>query len=171
MSKLQLKKEIQKLERHQLEQMVLDAYAARKETKEYFDFFLNPDVEKLTEKYKVVVTKEFARGKRGHSKARISIIKKHIKEFESFHPGFDKEIELQFYVITYALLTETNIYFSDTLMNGIAAIMERMLETADRNLVADKLLTRLISVLDDEKSGTRYFRRYLRDSMSQFRPS
>ena len=49
MSKLQLKKEIQKLERHQLEQMVLDAYAARKETKEYFEFFLNPDVEKLTE--------------------------------------------------------------------------------------------------------------------------
>ena len=51
MSKLRLTKEIKQLERHQLEQMILDAYAARKEIKEYFDFFLNPDVDKLIEKY------------------------------------------------------------------------------------------------------------------------
>lgn len=171
MSKLQLKKEIQKLERQQLEQMVLEAYAARKETKEYFDFFLNPDVDKLIEKYKIAVSKEFARSKRGHSKARISTIKKLVKEFESFHPGFDKEIELQFYVVTHALLTETNTYFSDTLMKGIAAIMERMLEVSDCNLVADKVLAGLIAVLDDEMSGTRYFRHYLRGTLSRFRPA
>ena len=46
MSKLRLTKEIKQLERHQLEQMILDAYAARKGIKEYFDFFLNPDVDK-----------------------------------------------------------------------------------------------------------------------------
>ena len=59
MSKLRLTKEIKQLERHQLEQMILDAYAARKEIKEYFDFFLNPDVDKLIEKYKVAASKEF----------------------------------------------------------------------------------------------------------------
>lgn len=171
MPKLQLRKELQKLERHQLEQMVLDAYAARKETREYFDFFLNPDVEKLIEKHKIAVAKEFARSKRGHSKARISVIKKLLKDFESFHPGFDKEIELQFRTISHALLTETAVYFSDTLMKGIAAIMERMLDTADRNLVADKLLAHLTGLLDDEDAGTRYFRRYLRDALAHFRPA
>ena len=50
MSKLLLKKEIKDLTRNQLEQMILDAYDAKKEIKEYFDFYVNPDVEKLTEK-------------------------------------------------------------------------------------------------------------------------
>ena len=171
MSKLQLKKEIHRLERRQLEQMILEAYDARKETKEYFDFFLNPDVEKLIEKYKVAIAKEFARSKRGHSKARISVIKKLVKEFESFHPGFDKEIDFLFYIVSHALLTETTIYFSDTLMKGIAAIIEKMLDTADRNLVADTLLTNLTALLDDESAGTRYFRRYLREALSHFRPA
>lgn len=38
MSKLLLKKEIKGLTRNQLEQMILDAYDAKKEIKEYFDF-------------------------------------------------------------------------------------------------------------------------------------
>ena len=82
MSKLRLTKEIKQLERHQLEQMILDAYAARKGIKEYFDFFLNPDVDKLIEKYKVAASKEFNRSKRGHSKARISVIKKLLKNLK-----------------------------------------------------------------------------------------
>ena len=65
MSKLLLKKEIKDLTRNQLEQMILDAYDAKKEIKEYFDFYVNPDVEKLTEKFKVAISSEFARNKRG----------------------------------------------------------------------------------------------------------
>lgn len=170
MSKQRLKKEIEQLERHQLEQMILDAYAAKKEIKEYFDFFLNPDIEKLTEKYKVAISKEFSRSKRGHSKARISTVKKLIKEFEGFQPGFDVEIDLLFYVINYALLTETTVYFSETLMKGIAALAQKMIEIADRNLVADKVLMNLTALLHDETGGSRYFRRYLRESIEAIRP-
>lgn len=171
MSKQKLTKEIRQLERHQLEQMILDAYSARKEIKEYFDFFLNPDVEKLLDKYKVAVSKEFNRSKRGHSKARISVIKKLIKEFEGFQTGYDKELELLYYIVSFALLTESAVYFSETLMKGISAIMLKMIDTADSNLVADKLLTSLTSLLDNDSSGTRYFRRYLRDELSAYRPA
>ena len=170
MSKLRLTKEIKQLERHQLEQMILDAYAARKEIKEYFDFFLNPDVDRLIEKYKVAASKEFNRSKRGHSKARISVIKKLLKEFEGFQPGYDKEIELMHYIVSFALMSETSVYFSETLMKGISAIMLKMVETADRNLVADKLLASLAKLLDDDNSGTRYFRRYHRDELATYRP-
>lgn len=50
MSKAQLKKYIQGMEREHLEEMVLDLYSDVKAAKEYLDFFLNPDVEKLVDK-------------------------------------------------------------------------------------------------------------------------
>ena len=48
MGKAQLKKEIQTLSREQLEHLVLEAYEARKEIKQYFDFFIDPDAVSYT---------------------------------------------------------------------------------------------------------------------------
>lgn len=50
MSKAQLKKYIQGLEREHLEEFVMDIYSDVKPAKEYLDFFLNPDVNKMVEK-------------------------------------------------------------------------------------------------------------------------
>ena len=50
MSKAQLKKYIQELDREHLEEFVLDIYSDVKPAKEYLDFFLNPDVNKVVEK-------------------------------------------------------------------------------------------------------------------------
>ncbi len=50
MSKGQLKKYIEGLERGQLEEFVLDIYSDVKAAKEYLDFFLNPDVNKVVDK-------------------------------------------------------------------------------------------------------------------------
>ncbi len=50
MSKAQLKKYIQELDRAHLEEFVLDIYSDVKPAKEYLDFFLNPDVNKVVEK-------------------------------------------------------------------------------------------------------------------------
>ena len=94
MGKLQLKKEIQALPREQLELMILEAYESRKEIKQYFDYFINPDVNKLADKYQLEISKEFYRSKRGYTKARITNIRRIYKEFQGFHPGFDKELEL-----------------------------------------------------------------------------
>ncbi len=50
MSKAQLKKYIQGLDREHLEEFILDIYSDVKPAKEYLDFFLNPDVEKVVAK-------------------------------------------------------------------------------------------------------------------------
>jgi len=170
MSKLQLKKELKQLSREQLEQLVIEAYDARKEVKEYFDFFLNPDVDRLMEKYKTAIVREFARSKRGSCKARISVIKKNIKEFESFHPGFDKELELLKYVVDIGLLAEQARNFNDTLTNGVMSVMLKLVDLADRNLVADRVLADLTATLSREHAGTRYFRRFLRNALDTYRP-
>ena len=67
------------MSQEQLVQIIIDAYDARQETKEYFEFFLNPDVEKLFDKFRKDVMKEFNRTKWGRSKARVIVIKRQVK--------------------------------------------------------------------------------------------
>ena len=171
MGKLQLKKEIQALPREQLESMILEAYDARKEIKQYFDYFINPDVEKLTDKYMREISSEFSRSKRGYTKARITNIRRLYKEFQGYHPGFDKEIELLMHVITIALQCERQYYFPDTLIRGIRSIVMLTVEIADRNLVADKVLAQLAEILTHERYGTKHFRSYLYKALQEVRPS
>ena len=64
MSKNTLKKELDLMDRGQLVDIILDLYSNRPEAKEYFEFFLNPDIEKLREKVITKAQKEIMRTKR-----------------------------------------------------------------------------------------------------------
>lgn len=167
MSKIQLKKELVVMEKDQLVELILDAYAARKETKEYLEFFLNPDVDKLREKYEIRISKELNRVRRGgYAKARISFIKNQLKEFASFQPGFEAQLEILFYTLSYAMACEIHMHFSETLSRGIASLMLQIVDVADINLQVAPTLERLQSLLDDPNAGARYFRRYLADTLA-----
>lgn len=169
MSKLQLKKELIEMDKNQLIELILDAYAARKETKEYLEFFINPDVGKLQTKYEIAVSKELNRVRRGgYCKARISHIKGLVKEFASFQPGFEAEMDLLFYTISYAMASESHLHFPETLMRGVASLMRQLLDIADVNLVADKTIMHLKAMFSDAQAGSRYFRRYLNDEMTSY---
>lgn len=162
MSKLQLKKELAGLDKEQLIQLVLDAYDSRKETKEYFEFFLNPDVEKLRDKFEIEIAKELNKYKRGgYSKARISFLKKLIKDFVAFQPGYEAHLELLFYTLNYAMLTELHLYFTETLERGVASLIKQIVELADRNGIISQTLDRLYYLFNNEHTGSRYFRQYL----------
>ncbi|MDE6367743.1 MAG: hypothetical protein K2K94_00725 [Muribaculaceae bacterium] len=95
MSKIALKKELMGLSREQIVDVVLTAYSSNKAIKDYFDFFTVPDVEKLYERFVRELTKEIMRGKYHQSTARISRIKKSIKNFESFNPGVERVRDLR----------------------------------------------------------------------------
>lgn len=162
MSKAALKKELANLEKEELINLILESYSARKEIKEYYEFYLDPDVNKLTEKFLNNIIKEYKRSKRGgYSKARISFIRSQLKEFAAFQPGYQAEIDLLFKVINYGMLFELSLYYSDTLQKGIAALVEQAVEIADRNQVLDNLLERFQTLFSNERTGTRYFRNYL----------
>ena len=51
MSKVALKKYLNTLQKGDIVEMVLDLYDARKEAKEYLEYFLNPDEEEKLKEY------------------------------------------------------------------------------------------------------------------------
>lgn len=172
MSKLQLKKELAKMEKDQLVELILEAYSARKETKEYLEFFMNPDVGKLQAKYEIAISKELNRVRRGgYCKARISHIKSLVREFSSFQPGFEAEMDLLFYTLCYAMAAESHLHFPETLMRGVASLVRMLMDMADTNLVVDKTVMHLKAVFSNGQAGSRYFRRFLNDELTSYMAS
>lgn len=158
MSKTSLKKELSGYTKEQLIEVVLDLYAARKDVKDYFDFFLDPNSKKLFEKYQKAVDKEFAKSKWSRSKARISVIKKLVKEFGSFHPDIIYRHELYRHIIRRALQMEQLLYFSETLYKGIGKTVTDYLGFADKNEELDVALKNINELLAPELPGSRTFK-------------
>lgn len=82
MSKAALKKAMASMSRDQLVEMVCELYDARKEAKEYFEYWLNPDPKKALEEAKEAVDKMFffTSGKNRKEPSATSV-KKLVKDF------------------------------------------------------------------------------------------
>lgn len=168
MSRTALKKELSGYTKEQLIEVVLDLYASRKEVKEYFNFFLNPDSKKLFEKYQKVVNKELGKSKWSRSRARISVIKKAIKDFEGFQPDTRYRHELYQLVITLALYYEDMFYFSDTLYNGIYRIVNDYLAFADNIEELDMALQKVDNLIRYEMPGSGKFKSGIADACQAY---
>ena len=86
MTKAQLKKHLQKLPKEQVIEVILELYDARKEAKEYLDFYTNPNEDAKLEEYKQIIFNEFY-PKRGEPKCRFSVCKKAISDFTKLKPS------------------------------------------------------------------------------------
>lgn len=166
MSKTQFKKELATMDREQLVGLLLEAYDARRETKEYFDFFLNPDVEKLTEKYRKAIAKEFSREKRRYCRARISNVKSAIKDFASFQPGDEQVLDMYLWTVRLAMATEKRVDFPESLIKSVASLLQTAIAFADKALLADRCISAVDALLGDATAGTIYFRRSLSNYLS-----
>jgi hypothetical protein len=102
MSRLKLKKYISQLPKEDLVELVLQAYDARKETKEFFEFYLNPDEKPRIEKIKLTISTEFYPVRARRAKMRYSRIHRLIKNFEKLGAGEQSIIELNLYYIDIA---------------------------------------------------------------------
>jgi len=88
MSKIQLKKELQKLTKEQLIEQITELYDLFKPVKEYYQTFLNPqNMEELLEKYRAIIVNEFyPNTKSRNPKLRFSVAKKAIADFGMMKP-------------------------------------------------------------------------------------
>lgn len=98
MSKTSLKKQIKDLTKEQLIEVMLELYDARKEAREYLEYYVNPDENKMFEKYRSIILKEFFPQK-GRPKGRTSVCKKAVKDFSALHPSPKLIAELKFSLV------------------------------------------------------------------------
>lgn len=75
--------------------VVLDMYDARKEAKEYLEFYANPDEDGKLEEYKKIITEEFYPAKSNKDpKTRFSVCRKAVSDYKKLKPSADKLADL-----------------------------------------------------------------------------
>lgn len=149
MSKATLSKELAQMDAPQLRELILTAYSKRKDFKEYLEYFLNPDPALKFEKSLTAAEKEINRFRQGHlSKARVSVLNKIVKDFESYEPGEDMVMQLRWGIILLMMSVSFKCYMSATQARGTAKMIRSLLEMADKENVysewagkVDKLLS------------------------------
>ena len=154
MSKLALKKELATLSREQIIDVLLTAYASNKAIKDYFDFFADPDIDRLYDRFVREMTKEIARGKYHQSTA--------IKDFEAFNPGPERVRDLRLQAVRMLIERESERNFSDTLINGTLKLLNDTIAYADRNLIFAGTMTEVDVIIRETSDRSKHFRAYLR---------
>ncbi len=137
------------MSQEQLVQIIIDAYESRPEIKEYFEFFLNPDVEKLFEKFRKEIVKELHRTKWGLSKARVMVIKRHVKNFESMNPGPEAVMDMLFFTLNNTCIVDSFAQLTPALQNYILTLVARIKELADKYETVSQTMEQLIAMQSD----------------------
>lgn len=88
MSKTEVKRLLNSMSKDEVVGMVMEMYCARREAKEYLDYFASPDEAGMLQKCKKIIDKEFGDDER--SKCRFSVCRKAIADFKKLHP--DEEV-------------------------------------------------------------------------------
>lgn len=148
----------------QLVQIVLDAYSAKTDFKEYFDFFLNPDVKKLTEKHIKLIDRELNKSKWGYSKARVSVIKKVIKDFIGFNPGPEAVLDMMFITLQNLGYAERYLNFNETQMKYVERLSRQIMEYAEVNHLFNETRMRVEEMIS-YPNFTIYFRQHIKNGV------
>lgn len=156
------------MSREQLLDIILDAYDARKETKEYFEFFLNPDVKKMIEKCDEKIRKEINKSKHGYAKFRITVIKNVIKDFASLNPGHEHVINLMMTTIVNLVGESVFLYFSDAQDRSVMRLVTDTLSYADKHGYFPQVATEILKLANNSRFGQQYIRQQLLDTVEEF---
>lgn len=170
MSKTQLKKELVNLSQEQLIELITDLYEARKEAKDYLDFYVNPDINKRLDKARTAIVKEAVRKSRGYSRLRMTRIRGYIKDIASLNPGAEPVLEIMTYALECICAIGSKDWIKDATQRGSAKLLRDTVAYADRNGMLGDYLPRIEKAVNDMKSPllrSNEFKKLLRESLSE----
>lgn len=98
MSRAKFEKLANEMTKEDLVEMLMALYDSKKEAKDYFEYFLNPDEEKAEKKCKTVFLKEYTKTGVRPPKGRISKCKKALQDFEALRPSLEHRIDVRLYM-------------------------------------------------------------------------
>lgn len=151
MSRTALRKELEALSAEQLRQLVLDAYDARKETKEYFEFFLNPNVDNMLERQTALIAKELNRTKWGRSRGRVTIIKKAVRDFISLNPGPEHCLDMLMGAVAQIGIADSYVDLTPALEKLALTLTTEFFVLADKALLAEQANDRFTFFMADKR--------------------
>lgn len=117
MSKIQVKKLLNSMDKADIVSLVLDMYDTKKEIKEFLEYYVNPNEKEKFEKYKLIIEKEYSLTAL-NPKTRLSVAKKAISDFSKLSPSPELEAELMIFLVecgceltyTYGDMSESFFY-------------------------------------------------------------
>lgn len=156
MSKTTLKKAIKEFTPEQLRGLILDVYTKYKDAKEYLDFFAEPDIDKIYEKYSAAIFKEADRVYHRQPAPRLQRIKSALKKFILLEPGYESVAQLMVETSERLIANGKGDRYSSAAMRGTAAFLEQTCEFLERNDSLAQYLPRLIKAVESVKRKFSY---------------
>jgi len=166
MSKSALRKELALMSAAQLTEIILDAYSSRREIRDYFEYFLDPQPQRLVEKAGEAIARELNRNSRGYSKARITRIRAEIRNVAEYRPGAEFVIALIADTLRLIAGAESWYRFRQPLYRGTARIIDDLMAYAQANECLGEAVKAVDSLLAAEP-GRRSFRIFIRNAAEE----
>jgi hypothetical protein len=165
-----IKKELKKLDKDKLIDLVADLYKKNKSVKEFFDFYVNPNERELFEKYRDKVFEAFY-PKRGYT-YKLKDGKQAISGFKKLGTSTDLLADLMlFYVETGVKYTNDFGDINETFYKSLATTFGDSLTLMRKEDLLDKFEDRIGKVVDDTSGIGWGFHDYLVQVWIDFYPT
>ena len=164
-----IKKELKKLDKDKLIELVSELYKKNKSVKEFFDFYVNPDEKELFNKYRDKVFEAFY-PKRGYNFS-LKDGKQAISEFRKFEPSAELISDLMlFYVETGVKFTNDFGDIDENFYSSLETIYAAALKLMEKESLLEKFSDRAGKIVEDTSDIGWGFHDYLCSVHSDFYP-
>ena len=155
-----IKKELKRLDKDKLIDLVADLYKKNNSVKEYFDFYVNPDEKELFNKYRDKVFESFY-PKRGYD-YKLKEGKQAISDFKKLGPSSDLIADLMlFYVETGVKFTNEFGDIDETFYSSMETTYVAALKLMKKENLLDKFADRARKIVSDTRDIGWGFHDYL----------
>jgi len=163
----ELKKELKRLDKTKLIDLIADLYKKNKSVRELLDFYVNPQEEEIFEKYRDKVFEAFYPS-RGY-KLKLKEGKQAIADFKKLGPSQDLLADLMlFYVETGVKFTNEYGDIGESFYSSIESTYQAALKLMQKEKLLEKFADRAGKVVNDTSNIGWGFHDYLGDVHSEF---
>lgn len=154
MSKRDLKKYLNELNKEQLEEQIIELYEKFSPVKVYYDFVFNPKEETLLKECKLKISHEYfplqTKGKRKRPKMRRSVAQKYIKHFIvlGVDPFVIADVMLYNIEIAQTFASENNIY-QELFYKSMYNSFEQVIKFTISNGIQNEFKVRIMAIAEE----------------------
>lgn len=148
MSKSQVKKLLAGMSKEEVINTVMELYDARKEARDYLDYYVNPNESNELEKFKKIVLKEFDDDISRDPQCRFSVCRKALSDFKKLAPSTETLAEAMVYYVE--RVCEFSFYAGDLweqYYDSAVSNFRSMLKFLAKNNMLEAMMPRVVQIM------------------------